>query len=116
MSETNRRYVKKRVYWALGAGVGGWLLVMLTGATTESNARASIILGFLIVLVSAIATRWIKCPKCSTRLGQSVAIHVAVPAGRPRINFCPYCGVSLDEPRTQHETATTSTNPVNPIS
>ena len=116
MSETSRRYIKKRVYWALAAGFGGWLLVMLTGATTESNARASIILGFLIVLVSAIATRWIKCPKCSTRLGQSIAMHVAVPMGRSRINFCPYCGANLDEPRTRQETTTISTNPVNPIS
>lgn len=114
MSETSRRYIKKRVSWALGAGFGGWLLVMVTGATTDSNARASMAIGFLIVLVSAIATRWIKCPKCSTRLGPSIALQVAVPAGRPRINFCPYCGVSLDEPRAQQETITTK--PVNPIS
>jgi hypothetical protein len=29
----------------------------------------------------------------------------------PRINFCPYCGVSLDQPRTQQQHGT-ATNPI----
>ena len=107
------------MFWALGVSVGGLLLVMLTGViATSSNTGATIALGFLIVLAAALATRFIKCPKCSTRLGQQVAMHIALPAGRARFNFCPYCGVSLDEaPPNAHitQTAAQTHNPLNPI-
>ena len=119
MNETMRSYIRKRVFWALGVSVGGLLLVMLTGViATSSNTGATIALGFLIVLAAALATRFIKCPKCSTRLGQQVAMHIALPAGRARFNFCPYCGVSLDEaPPNAHitQTAAQTHNPLNPI-
>jgi uncharacterized Zn-finger protein len=114
-----RSYIRKRVFWALGVGVGGWLLVMLTGViATSSNTGAIIALGFLIVFAAALSTRFIKCPKCSTRLGPQVAMHIALPAGRARFNFCPYCGVSLDEaPPNAHiaQTAGQTQNPLNPI-
>lgn len=119
MNETMRSYIKKRVFWALGVGVGGWLLVMLTGViATSSNTSAMIALGFLIVLAAALATRFIKCPKCSTRLGPQVAMHIALPAGRARFHFCPYCGVSLDEAgQNAHiaQSAAQTQNPLNPI-
>lgn len=119
MNETMRSYIKKRVFWAWGVGVGGLLLVMLTGViATSSNTSAVIALGFLIVLAAGLSTRFIKCPKCSTRLGPHVAMHIALPAGRARFNFCPYCGVSLDEARpSAHitQTAVQTQNPLNPI-
>lgn len=117
MGEPIRRYIKKRVLWAWGIGAGAWLVVMLTGVVgTSSNAHQAIILGFVLVIGAAIAVRFIKCPKCSTKLGQTVAAHIAMPLGRPRFNHCPYCGVSLDGPRPDAPSAPSgSQNPLNPI-
>jgi len=61
-----------------------------------------------------IAMLWINCPRCSARLGQSIAGSLAIPGLRPQPNFCPYCGVSLDEPRMQ-QTAPGLKAPFNPI-
>lgn len=41
---------------------------------------------------------FIKCPRCSAPLGQ-VAMSSRTPfSGKTKLNFCPNCGVNLNEP------------------
>jgi hypothetical protein len=97
MNETIRTYIKARVRWRLAIGVGGWVVVATSVGTRLDNPLVSI-LGFLTFGGAILALQWIKCPKCAVRLGQ-IAMTMAVPGLKPQPNFCPYCGVSLDEPR-----------------
>ncbi len=42
---------------------------------------------------------WLRCPRCRGPLGIVNASLTKEGGGlRRRINFCPYCGISLDEP------------------
>jgi hypothetical protein len=41
--------------------------------------------------------RRVRCPKCSTILG-TTAIYTFVRAQDVRVDFCPHCGASFDEP------------------
>jgi hypothetical protein len=98
MHETIRDYLKRRIRWTMGMAFGAWLLFPLLRAAGVDNPMV-----FLVAIVplgvALISMLWVKCPRCSTRLGQSIATAVAVPMFSPQPNFCPYCGVSLDEPR-----------------
>jgi hypothetical protein len=71
-------------------------------------------LGFLTFGGAIVALQRIKCPRCVVRLGQ-LAMILGVPGLKPQPNFCPYCGVSLDEPRTRLTPGAQPTA-VNPIS
>jgi hypothetical protein len=41
---------------------------------------------------------FVRCPRCKVRLGQ-IGVQVGISFLKPTVNFCPCCGVSLDEPR-----------------
>lgn len=113
MNETIRDYLKRRVWWCMGVGFAGWL-VFASALFTERhsinpvvNAMGAMVFGGAIVF----AQYWIKCPRCSVRLGQ-IAFTLGIPGLRPKPRFCPYCGVSFDEPRTPQ---TATGQPINPI-
>jgi hypothetical protein len=62
-----------------------------------------------------VLQRTVRCPKCKARLGQTIAMPLAFSWGSgPKINFCPYCGVSLDQalPRADAQTSAQSLNPI----
>ena len=41
---------------------------------------------------------FVKCPRCTAPLGQaSMAMHTPF-SGKTKLNFCPNCGVNLNEP------------------
>lgn len=107
MNETIRDYLKWRVRWRVAIAIGGWVVVAASVGTHVDNSIASIA-GVLTFGGAILSLQWIKCPKCSVRLGQ-IAMTLGVPALKPQPNFCPYCGVSLDEPRSTQTT-------INPIS
>lgn len=105
MQETIRDRIKRRVRWTMGAAVIGWLLVASPGITGAVRGRppsfviGASIVGFLLFF-GAIASMWfIRCPKCSARIGHTIAMPVGFSFGvRQRVNYCPFCGVNLDEP------------------
>jgi hypothetical protein len=106
VKETIRDYIKRRVRWAMAAAVGAWLLVLLTGSIdtlpsmhTLPSMRAAAITGGLVFVGAVFFTRLIKCPKCSTGLGRAIVMRIGTPFGRTRINFCPFCGVRMDDAR-----------------
>lgn len=114
MNETIRSYLKRRTRWSYGVAFGSWLLFPLATLSGES-ARAWVgVAGLVGFGAGILAVNRIKCPRCAVRLGQSIAGTLAVPGLKPQPNFCPYCGVSLDEPRTKPVTDAVH-QPFNPI-
>lgn len=98
MPETIRERIKRRVRWTLGAAVLGWLLVASPSTVKGSVAIAAAMLGMVLFLGAIISLALVRCPKCSARIGHTIAMPVAFSLGRrQRVNYCPFCGVHLDE-------------------
>jgi hypothetical protein len=105
MNETIRDHIKRRVWWCLGVGFAGWLLIPLGAEIAKSLPEripaATLSCGGVIVFAGAmlVMQRIVKCPKCNAKLGRTIAMPLAFNWGSgPKINFCPYCAVNLDEP------------------
>lgn len=101
MNESIRDYLKRRVRWTMGVGFLGWLLVLSPGMTkgrTPPIAIGTAALGMLLFLASLGSMLFVRCPRCRGRIGQSIAWQVAFYWIGRRVNYCPYCGVHLDEP------------------
>jgi drug/metabolite transporter (DMT)-like permease len=119
MNETIRTYIRRRVWWCLGVGFAGWLLIPLGGVIAKSLPTPLPVetLSFAGVLVFAgamlVMQRIVKCPKCSAKLGRTIAMPLAFSWGSgPKIGFCPYCGVNLDEPLPGAHGAIQTQNPI----
>jgi hypothetical protein len=96
---TVREYVKRRTRLILAIGFGGWLLLPLSAIFSQGHdPPVPVFLVGGLVFGAAIFTMFFlnRCPKCRTPLGQ-IAGEIAFHWGtRRRVNFCPYCGVSMD--------------------
>ena len=120
MNQTIRDYLKSRIRWYGAIALGGWVLMALGGALAkrlpEGIPQPAIPLtGFLVFFGAIVAMqRSIKCPKCKAKLGQTIAMPLAFSWGSgPKVNFCPFCGVNLDEPRPGgHADPIASQNPI----
>lgn len=103
MQKTIRKFIRRRVRLLAAAAFGGWLLVALSAALSSGHAQPHppsvlMICGFVLFGGAALLLGlWIRCPKCSRRLGQTIAVPVAF-GGMKAPNFCPFCGVDLDQP------------------
>jgi hypothetical protein len=121
MSATIRDYIKRRVWWCVGIAVAGWLMFPL-GAAIAKNlpdgvSKAAVpVVGFVMFGGAILAMQWmVRCPKCKARLGRTIAMPVAFSWGSgPRVNFCPYCGVNLEEPLPHSEPDGQSQDPIHP--
>ena len=121
MRQTIRNYIKRRVWCCVGIAGGGWLMFTL-GAALARNLPSAVpraavpVVGFVMFGGAILALQWIvTCPKCKARLGRTTAMPVALSWGSgPRVNFCPYCGVNLDEPVPGSEPSVQSQNPIYP--
>ena len=82
----------------------------LTGGRQAGlSATGGVMFGGAILALQMI----VRCPKCKARLGRTIAMPVAFGwRSGPRVNFCPFCGVKLDEPIPHPESATQSLNPI----
>jgi hypothetical protein len=114
---TIRQYIKRRVRWAAAAGLAGWLLFVMPIWTMAHQSGAppwAAFAGILLFGGAALVAARTPCPKCSARIGQEIAYRVGLPIFRKPPNFCPYCGVNLDEPMPQREPAPQSQDPIHP--
>jgi hypothetical protein len=103
MGETMRDVLKRKIRWLFGIGLGAWLMMPLGMAILRVDPQPHgkappllIIVGTVVFGAAILLIQRVKCPKCATPLGQ-IAPAIAF-SWRRRINYCPYCGVSLDEP------------------
>jgi hypothetical protein len=111
MNQSIRDYIKRRVRWFAAVAVLGWLMVFLGGLFLRGQPMEKLLplIGFLVFVGSMLGVQWFaRCPRCSARLRQ-LAFTIGFPVLSQRPNFCPYCGVSLDEPR---EPQTAGINPI----
>lgn len=102
-AQTIRQYIRRRAAVVLGVVFGTWLSIGILGAATRgavpvfAAAMAAAFVVFFVVIV--YLTFFLRCPRCSARVGQTIAWAVVLKWGwQQRVNFCPYCGVKLDEP------------------
>jgi hypothetical protein len=84
----------------MGVGFGCWLLLAIAGPLGFHGNQLPLfaIIGVLGFGGAIISIMFIRCPKCSAPLGQTIAMPTALRIGGRQVNFCPYCGVGLDEP------------------
>jgi hypothetical protein len=118
MNQTIRGYIKARVRWLFAVGILGWLAFPLSQFVRRSEpvGAALPVFGMLVFMGAILALNWaIKCPRCRANLGRTIAMPLGLSWGSgPQINFCPYCGVSLDEPLDK-QTPAVQQQPFNPI-
>lgn len=101
MPETIRERVKRRVRRTTCVAFTAWAVAAIALITTHGRTPAPIlVLAFIVFAACVLYILLTRCPKCSAVLGQCVTNHVGIRMGRmfPRPNYCPYCGVSLDDP------------------
>jgi hypothetical protein len=80
---TIRDYIKRRVRWGFGIAFVSWLFVVLTSNMGFGGPRPGYlpfigVFGFMGAIVSFL---FIRCPKCHTRLGQTIAMPAAMRLG-----------------------------------
>ena len=117
MHRTIRDRIKWRVRWCAAIGICGVLIIFSTAATHVGGTPPSplVVVGFLLFAGATLAVQWaVRCPRCSQKLGQEIGLRVGLPLFKKPPNFCPYCGVSLDEPCSP-DTPRTPAQSQNPI-
>ena len=97
---TIRDYIKRRVRWGFGLALASWLFVALTSNMGFGGPRPGYLplIGVLGFIGAILLFLFIRCPKCRARIGQTIAVPAAFRLSGPKVKYCPYCGVGLDEP------------------
>lgn len=78
MSESIRDYLKRRTRLTMAIGVGGWLLLGIAMGSTHAKEPppSLLIVGFLMFGGAILFLQWIRCPRCSARLGQCITMRL----------------------------------------
>jgi hypothetical protein len=98
---TIRGYIKRRVLWGFGAFFGSFFVtsVLTTWIGTPGPSVVAVgAIGTLIGLVGYVSIVFIRCPKCRANMGLTIAIPTAAHIFGRKVQYCPYCAVSLDDP------------------
>jgi hypothetical protein len=113
MHETIRNFIKRRVRWFMAIGLLAWLSIPLWLSVTHEREQPYVPFAAMAVFASAALGMqlFVRCPRCKVRLGQ-IGVQVGINFLKPTVNFCPYCGVSLDEPLPHAEDPIRSQNPI----
>jgi hypothetical protein len=99
---TLRDTIGKRARLLTLAAFGSWVLAA-AGMVLSGNGPLSLIfflpgfVGFLVSIVALIL--FVRCPRCRFNFGPLSMQLGSLPFGSSArlVNFCPHCGVSLDE-------------------
>lgn len=93
MTETIRAYVNRRLRWFYLSCAVGFGLYFVPGLLEEQGALSRLlkIASLLILALGALMMASVTCPRCSKAFGKSFMWQ------RGTLEFCPNCGVRLDE-------------------
>lgn len=107
MDETIRDRIRRRIRRCVAVGLGAWLLPafsmgvigqLVSPSQIENRiAGAFYLTGFIVSGGAVLAARRTLCAACSQAIGKMIGMSVAFPFFRKPANFCPYCGVHLDQ-------------------
>jgi hypothetical protein len=81
-------------------GVASWLGFGLAGFWTREHGPPWLAIPFFVAFAAVVLLNfyWLRCPRCHGSVG---LVNASLTGGggwlRPRINFCPFCGTSLDD-------------------
>jgi hypothetical protein len=93
MTQTIREYVNRRLRWFYLSCVIGIGLFFVPGLLEEHEGLSQWlkIASLVILALGATTMASVTCPRCSKPLGKSFMWQ------RGTLEFCPNCGVRLDE-------------------
>jgi hypothetical protein len=97
---TIRDMLWKKVKYAIAVQIAVIILAMIVAGFSSGISKyvapvailAAGVLGVLFVLFRT------KCPSCQYPIALNGPIHLRPTAGRLKINYCPHCGLNIDEP------------------
>ena len=94
MAETIRKHVNRRLRWFYLSWAIGLGLFFVPRVVNESATASQLvkIAGLLLLALAALVMASVACPRCSGPIGKSFMWQRGTP------EFCPRCGVRLDEP------------------
>lgn len=96
---TIRQYINKRLVAVLILGLICLLCSFVAMHVYPDKDLNNLNIASTLLMVGVIiyGLFFIKCPRCKTRIFQT-AIHTSIPFSKKSVfNFCPNCGVNLDE-------------------
>jgi hypothetical protein len=103
---TARARINRQIRFILPVSFVGFgvfsLGIVIWRVTGHQGAPALALVGFAVAWLSVLGT-WligIRCPTCRGRL-TSLVLQRGSFRVPPDIQFCPFCGVSLDEPEPE---------------
>jgi hypothetical protein len=90
---TIRENIQKKVVASILAWAIGFLFAFISISATSTDIKTlfKIFAGICFIYAFIASNFLIKCPRCSGNLSRSSM------KGQTKTNFCPSCGVSLDE-------------------
>jgi hypothetical protein len=96
---TIKQNITKKLFLCLGIAITAMIILGFTGALHVGEILSPIRVICLIIILGAIlyGNLGIRCPKCKGNLGVTVVPALFSFSSKHKVNFCPFCGVSLNE-------------------
>ena len=97
---TIREQMQKKSRRFLAIALACWLLIVAVSLLVQGKPSPAVtaigIGGFFIAMLFMFFL--VRCSCCNANLGKFGVVHPFGVRTKRGINFCPYCGVNLDEP------------------
>jgi hypothetical protein len=96
---TIREHLRHRVIWTYVIGLVGVLILWVAAASgDEGIGNIASLIGLVGIAVGVLfLTFGLRCPKCKGNLAATAAPAAFPFWSKHRVNFCQFCGVSIDE-------------------
>jgi energy-converting hydrogenase Eha subunit H len=89
---------RRRVLYAYGLLAMLAVMALIASQVLPQNMLDLLTLIGLVPIAGAAFLMHIRCPKCTAFIGGAVASRILAGPAKGRLESCPFCGVSFDEP------------------
>jgi hypothetical protein len=94
---TIRTYIRRRLILGFGSAFIGFLFAVVVMLFKEGETSPFFALAFIPFIAAIFFINFgVRCPRCEGNLAMTPAAYPNL-SKKHRFNFCPYCGVSVDE-------------------